>query len=113
MKLRVMVKVLILLVIIGGIAVYVGALNGVNIQQLVGTALKGQRVPDISRSAGLIPDVLRLPSESKTVYKWRDEQGVWNFSVKKPPGINVEIIELIPGEGSNVEDVLPSTVEVD
>ena len=97
MVLRIILKTLVMMAIFGGIAVYVASINGIDVKKAVNIALSDKRLTAIPEQVGLLPDKLRLPAKSTLVYKWKDDNGVWHFSVEKPQDADVEVIELTPG----------------
>ncbi len=50
------------------------------------------RIEDFMPSSPDLPDV--APAEPVTVYKWQDENGVWQFSTEPVEGVDAETMEL-------------------
>jgi hypothetical protein len=96
MVLRIILKTLIMIAIFGGIAAYVASINGIDVKKTLDIALSDKRLTTIREPSRLVPDALRLPAKSTLVYKWKDDKGVWHFSVEKPQDADVEVIELTP-----------------
>ena len=93
---RLIFKMLVMVVIFTGVGIYVASIKGNDIRKALHVAVTNTPLPDLSWPDDVLPGPIALPAEETLIYKWKDAQGIWNFSADKPEGFGVEIIALTP-----------------